>query len=82
MLQKRLQWLLTETGYLLQEDRIDEDELREFMLKNDNHGIGTVATRAGIVESLIQRRYAYRDMKSAILTAKWEKRIASLLFLF
>lgn len=49
---------------------LEDDELREFMAKESIDGIGTVATRAGIVETLIARGVAARDGKSIVSTPK------------
>lgn len=39
---------------------IEDEELRKIMNEYGNGGIGTPATRAGIIETLIQRKYAER----------------------
>lgn len=75
---------------------ISDKELRELLSDPQDGGIGTTATRADIVETLISRHYAERkgkqffvtdkgmeliqklpveDIKSAEITAKWEKRL-------
>ncbi|HEY5367078.1 MAG TPA: DNA topoisomerase III [Casimicrobiaceae bacterium] len=46
---------------------IEDDELREAMREK---GLGTPATRAQIIEGLIQERYIYREGKDLIPTAK------------
>ena len=46
-------------------DYLEEDELKEEM-KETGAGLGTVATRAQIIESLIQRNYVIRKGKSII----------------
>ena len=46
---------------------IDDDELREAMREK---GLGTPATRAQIIEGLIQERYIYREGKELVPTAK------------
>ena len=75
---------------------LDDAELKKIMASGDVNGIGTEATRASIIETLIKRGYAERDkknifatergiqlihalpikeIKSAELTALWEKRL-------
>lgn len=44
---------------------VDDDDLRTFMLDRENSGIGTEATRAGIIEILAKRGYTTKD-KNAI----------------
>src|SRR4030095_6317708 len=46
---------------------IEDDELREAMREK---GLGTPATRAQIIEGLIQERYIHREGKELIPTAK------------
>jgi DNA topoisomerase-3 len=46
---------------------IEDDELREAMREK---GLGTPATRAQIIEGLLQERYAHREGKELIPTAK------------
>ena len=46
---------------------IEDDELREAMREK---GLGTPATRAQIIEGLIQERYIHRDGKELVPTAK------------
>lgn len=75
---------------------ISDKELRELLSDPQDGGIGTTATRAGIIETIIQRQYVERngkqfvatnkgieliqkfpvnDLKSAEITAQWEKRL-------
>ena len=75
---------------------LEEDDLKKFMSENKLDGLGTVATRAGIIETVIRRGYAERsgknilstekgrdliriipveDIKSAALTAQYEKKL-------
>lgn len=75
---------------------ITNKELRDILSDPKDGGIGTEATRASIVETIIQRGYAERDgksfvatekgidliqklpvddLKSAEITAEWEKRL-------
>lgn len=42
---------------------IDDKDLRSFLSVNGDGGIGTEATRAGIIESVISRKYAKREGK-------------------
>lgn len=44
---------------------VEDDDLRTFMLDRENSGIGTEATRAGIIEILAKRGYTTKD-KNAI----------------
>ena len=46
---------------------VDDDELREAM---KDSGIGTPATRAAIIERLIQVGYIERDGRSLVATEK------------
>ena len=46
---------------------IEDDELREAMREK---GLGTPATRAQIIEGLLQERYIYREGKELVPTAK------------
>lgn len=48
---------------------LDDEELKNLMM-HGVHGIGTEATRAAIVETLIKRGYAERDKKTIYATAK------------
>lgn len=75
---------------------ISDKELRAILSDPQEGGIGTSATRADIVETLVKREYIYRngkqffatdkgieliqklpvdDIKSAEITARWEKRL-------
>lgn len=75
---------------------LDDAELKKLMATHDIKGIGTEATRASIIETLVRRGYVDRDkktifatdkgiqlinalpikeIKSAELTALWEKRL-------
>lgn len=75
---------------------LDDEDLKKLMTSGEINGIGTEATRANIIETLISRGYAERDkksiyatergiqmiqalpikeLKSAELTALWEKRL-------
>lgn len=49
---------------------VEDEELRDFMEKNGIEGIGTVATRAAIVENLIQRGFIVRDKKNILATER------------
>lgn len=49
---------------------LEEDDLREFMAHNKIEGIGTPATRAGIVETLLGRGYIVRDKKKILATQR------------
>lgn len=49
---------------------LDDAELRKVMAKCGNKGIGTEATRASIIETLILRDYASREGKNIIPTEK------------
>lgn len=78
---------------------LDDAELKKLMSDPKTGGIGTEATRAAIIETLIQREYIVREkkalratqkgidliqklpleqIKSAELTAKWERRLADI----
>lgn len=78
---------------------LDDAELKRLMSDPKTGGIGTEATRAAIIETLIQREYIVREkkvlratqkgidlikklpleqIKSAELTAKWERRLADI----
>lgn len=80
---------------------LDDEELKKVMMETGDGGIGTEATRAGIIETVITRGYAKRkgkqiiptekgisliellpvdDVKSAELTALWEKRLREIEF--
>ena len=50
--------------------KIDDEELRKIMLASGNVGIGTEATRASIVETLIARAYAVREGKLIVPTER------------
>jgi DNA topoisomerase-3 len=39
---------------------LDDEELKKIMMESTDGGIGTSATRAGIIETIIQRKYAER----------------------
>lgn len=77
---------------------LDDDNLRKVM-EGGVQGIGTEATRASIIETIVSRGYAERknkticatdkgialintipvdDLKSAVLTAKWEEGLAKI----
>lgn len=86
------------TAMLSAGKKIEDEELREFLVSTDRVALGTQATRAAIVQTLYERRYADKekgetirptrrgidfidmlpcpDLKSAEMTAKWERRIA------
>lgn len=49
---------------------IEDDELRKFMSENKIDGIGTVATRAGILETLINRGVVVRHQKNIVATER------------
>ena len=49
---------------------IDDKDLRSFMSINGDGGIGTEATRAGIIETVITRKYAVRQGKYIVPTEK------------
>lgn len=49
---------------------LSDEELKKIMANPDNPGIGTEATRAAIVETLINRGYAERDKKNIRATSK------------
>jgi DNA topoisomerase-3 len=78
---------------------LDDAELKKLMSDPKTGGIGTEATRAAIIQTLIQREYIVREkktlratekgidlirklpleqIKSAELTAKWERRLADI----
>jgi len=78
---------------------LDDAELKKLMSDPKTGGIGTEATRAAIIETLLQREYIVREkkvlratqkgidliqklpldeIKSAELTAKWERRLADI----
>ena len=78
---------------------LDDAELKKLMSDPKTGGIGTEATRAAIIETLIQREYIVREkktlratqkgidliqklplaqIKSAELTAKWERRLSDI----
>ncbi len=48
---------------------LEDEDLKAFMLTRDNPGIGTVATRAGIIETLISRGYIVREKKNILATS-------------
>lgn len=48
---------------------LEDEELRKFMAGQHNAGIGTEATRAGIVETLLARGYLVRDKKKIMATS-------------
>lgn len=54
---------------------IDDADLRNFMSLNGDGGIGTEATRAGIIETVIARKYAKRQGKYILPTEKGMKLI-------
>lgn len=54
---------------------IEDEDLREFMAQEHIDGIGTVATRAGIIETLIRRGFLERSNKNLISTQKGRKLI-------
>ena len=49
---------------------IDDETLKKAMAAMDVHGIGTEATRAAIIETLVNRRYVIRDKKSIYPTER------------
>lgn len=49
---------------------IEDKDLRSFMSLNGDGGIGTEATRAGIIETVISRKYAKRQDKYIVPTEK------------
>lgn len=49
---------------------LEDEELREFMAKEQVDGIGTVATRAGIIETLMNRRFIEKEGKNVVSTQK------------
>ena len=49
---------------------IEDEDLREFLSRGEDGGIGTDATRAGIIESLLKRKYAKRERKYIVPTDK------------
>ena len=54
---------------------LEDEELKKFMAEQKNSGIGTPATRAGIIEQIIKRGYASRDGKSILSTERGRKLI-------
>lgn len=58
------------TAMLSAGEEIDDDELKNILKSSANKGIGTEATRADIVETLIKRNYVYREKKNIIPTEK------------
>lgn len=48
---------------------LEDEELKKFMIESKIQGIGTEATRAAILETLLRREYLVRDGKSIISTA-------------
>ncbi len=49
---------------------IDDEALKKAMAALDVHGIGTEATRAAIIETLVTRKYVERDKKSIYPTER------------
>lgn len=49
---------------------IDDEALKKAMAAMDVHGIGTEATRAAIIETLVTRRYVERDKKTIYPTER------------
>lgn len=47
---------------------LEDDELKQFMLEQKIDGIGTVATRASIIENLISRKLLERNKKNIVST--------------
>ena len=48
---------------------LEDEELKKFMIESKIQGIGTEATRAAILETLLKREYVVRDGKNIISTA-------------
>lgn len=55
--------------------QIDDDELKEAMKER---GLGTPATRAGIIETLVKREYIRKEKRNLLATAKGEELIGYL----
>ena len=66
------------TAMLTAGKRIEDKDLREFMSTSGDGGIGTDATRAGIIETVISRGYAKRQKKHILPTKKGMKLIKTL----
>lgn len=57
---------------------LDDDDLKKIMASGAVEGIGTEATRASIIETLINRGYAERDKKSIYATERGIQAIQAL----
>lgn len=57
---------------------LDDDELKKLMASGTVNGIGTEATRANIIETLIKRGYAERDKKTIFATERGIQAIQAL----
>lgn len=49
---------------------LEDDDLKKFMAENKIDGIGTVATRASIIEGLIEKGFLLRDKKNIVASLR------------
>ena len=57
---------------------LEDEELKKFMIESKIQGIGTEATRAAILETLLKREYVVRDGKNIISTALGKSLISAI----